>query len=242
MVRFTSKIGIFLCLLFLSQGVFAITFSKVCGEGQYLVRSHYRSGYVKTDGTLVSSAQVSAHCKNYRTAKPPEPHFRKMKSRSFRSWSKKEKRMIQEALKKLPKILTHIGKITFYRKKMSKYPNNPASVNTKIKRITIYDSIYQYNLERVISHELAHILYHRLSDQERDSYTTIANWKLKTDKTGEEIMQSTRTVFTEDDGKSSPKEDFSNNIEYYLFDKKTLRRKNPKIYQWIDKYMEEKEK
>ena len=55
-------------------------------------------------------------------------------------------------------------------------------------------------------------------------------------------MISTRTNFTELDGSSSPSEDFANNLEYYLFDKKILEKKNPKIHQWMKEYMERREK
>ena len=152
-----------------------------------------------------------------------------------------EKR-VEEAFKKLPKILTHIGKITFYRERKSHVRGNPADVDTIKKEITLYDSIYQNNFERVITHELSHILYDQLSDEEKDAYIKVAGWRPAKDKTGKEVMINTRTVFTEPDGSTNPNEDFSNNLEYYLFDKKTLETKNPKIYQWIKKYMENKEK
>jgi hypothetical protein len=41
--------------------------------------------------------------------------------------------------------------------------------------------------------------------------------------------------FVEEDGPESLPEDFSNNIEYYLFEPETLRRKAPKIHDWIKK-------
>ena len=36
-----------------------------CGEGQHWVRAHHRRAYVRADGTQVSAADVSAHCKTY---------------------------------------------------------------------------------------------------------------------------------------------------------------------------------
>lgn len=37
------------------------------------------------------------------------------------------------------------------------------------------------------------------------------------------------------DGKESPTEDFSNNIEYFMFDVKKLKTFNPSIYEWIER-------
>ena len=44
-----------------------------------------------------------------------------------------------------------------------------------------------------------------------------------------------REFYVEDDGKEGPDEDFSNNIEYYLFKPDQLRSKSPKVYEWIRK-------
>ena len=132
-----GKVGIILIGFispFFSKGTFARSLSQTCGEGQYLVRAHYRSGYIRSDGISVSPAQVSAHCRNYRTLVPPEIHFPENKSQNSRPWPVGEKRRIQEALKTLPKTLTHIGKVTFHRKIKSKIQNNPADVNIEEKK------------------------------------------------------------------------------------------------------------
>jgi hypothetical protein len=42
-------------------------------------------------------------------------------------------------------------------------------------------------------------------------------------------------AYVEDDGMESMTEDFSNNVEYYLFDPQTLERKTPKVYEWLKK-------
>ena len=102
----------------------------------------------------------------------------------------------------------------------------------------MYDSISSYNLQRVITHELAHILYIHLSDEESESYKTVAKWEPYTTKDGKTLMVNTRKVFTAIDGIFSPDEDFANNIEYYLFDEKTLKKKNKEIHQWIKQFME----
>ena len=92
-----------------------------------------------------------------------------------------------------------------------------------------------------MAHELAHILYERLSKKERKSYKLVAKWKTRKIK-GKKTIINTRQVFTAIDGIFSPDEDFANNIEYYLFDEKTLQKKNKEIYQWIKRFMEGKKK
>ena len=42
-----------------------------------------------------------------------------------------------------------------------------------------------------------------------------------------------REFYVENDGKEGPAEDFSNNIEHYLFQPEQLKIKSPKVYEWI---------
>ena len=43
--------------------------------------------------------------------------------------------------------------------------------------------------------------------------------------------------FVDPDGKLSPEEDFANNIEFYLFERSTLKTRSPEILKWIDKIL-----
>ena len=227
---------ILLCLLTLPWDLKADAVTSFCSTNQYLVKKHNRSGYFRSDGVYVSPSVVSAHCRDYRSFRSAEIHFPTkiskvdLSKKRFKRFSKEEKRKIRDAFKKIPRILTDFGKITFYRQKEGIVRNNPAVTNPKKKEIILYDSIFQHNIERVLAHELAHILYERLSDKERNSYKLVAKWENREIK-GEKITINTRQVFTAIDGIFSPDEDFANNIEYYLFDEKTLQKKNKEIYQ-----------
>ncbi len=217
-----------------------------CSEGQYLVRTHYRSGYFRSNGTYVSPTTVKAHCRDYRKFEPATVHFPEKKAgfgtkEGYKKFSDSEKEKIREIFKSLPKVLTAFGDITLYRKKGGRVKDNPASVYPKKKEIVLYDNISKYNMKRVIAHELAHMLYVNLSDKEKGSYHEIAQWKLDEEK-GKVVIDNKRKVFTEADGITSPTEDFANNIEYYLFDEKTLQKKNKRIHGWIKKFMEKKQK
>jgi hypothetical protein len=41
--------------------------------------------------------------------------------------------------------------------------------------------------------------------------------------------------FVEDDGRQGPREDFANNLEYYLFAPEVLKEKTPKAFDWMRK-------
>ena len=207
-----------------------------CPKGQYLVRAHWRMGYYRSDGIRVSPAKVSAYCKNYRTRKPLVLQFHNVKKgtskeKKYKNFSKKEERQIRKAFKKIPQILTDVGKVMLYRQGVGKYPKNPASVNSKNKRIVLYDNIFNDNVERILAHELAHILYYNLSKKARISYEKVAGWKVGVYSNGH------RKVFVASDGQYSPSEDFANNVEYYLYEEIVLKNKNPKIYKWIKQFM-----
>ena len=235
-----ASIWKFTIVLILSSILLQEASATTCPKGQYLVRTHKRSGYYRANGVYVSPTTVSAYCKRYRNYKPAEIHFHRVKrggtSRSeYKNFSKKEETQIRKVFKKLPKILTGVGKISFYRESRGRYPKNPASANYKNKRITIYDSISEHDMERVVTHELAHFLYRNLSSEEIDSYLVTAEWK-KDLRSGLKFFTE-RKVFVARDGEKYPGEDFANNIEYYLFEKETLKRKNPKIYKWVEKFV-----
>ena len=164
-----------------------------------------------------------------------------MVKRKFKAFLPGEKGRIRDIIKKLPLMLTSFGTITFYRQKSGKVKSNPAVTDPEKQTITIYNSIAEHSMERVVAHELAHILYHNLSDKEKDSYKNIAQWD-SSEISNKVVTISVRKVFVAIDGIFSPDEDFSNNMEYYLFEKNTLKRKKPKIYNWIEQLMEDKKK
>lgn len=51
--------------------IFILAFSSLagaevttCASNQYLVRSHFRKAYIRSDGTHVSASQVKSYCKD----------------------------------------------------------------------------------------------------------------------------------------------------------------------------------
>ncbi len=219
------------------------THAKVCPKETYLVKGHLREAYYRSDGTYVSKTTVSSYCKNYRDDGPLKiefkirmpkgwPHSKEL----FKKCSKKSLNRIQKSLVELPKILTNVGSLKIYCADRSIYPNNPASSAPTVKIIVLYDSAFSGDVERYVAHELAHILYDRLSNEEKRELHKVSLWEK--DKKGE--YRTIRKKFSEPDGSNDPAEDFSNNVEHYLFNKKEFKKIYSSISKWIENLLGEK--
>ena len=223
--------------LFLWVCVSTEAYAKECPKGTYLVREHPRHAYYRSDGTYVSKTTISSYCKNYRDDGLLKSEFKSMmpkgwphKKEKFKKCSKKNLTRTQKILAELPKILTNVGSLKIYCADRSIYPNNPASAAPAAKIIVLYDSSFSGDLRRYIGHELAHVLYDRLSNEEKRELHKISLWGK--DKNGKYL--TTRRKFSEPDGANDPDEDFANNVENYLFNKEEFRKEFPLIFNWID--------
>ncbi len=76
----------------------------------------------------------------------------------------------------------------------------------------------------------AHILYDRLSDEEKRGVHKASLWEK--DKNGKYI--TARTKFSEPDGANDPDEDFANNVEHYLSNNSEFRREYPLVFNWME--------
>lgn len=209
--------------LFFSHQLFA----DLCPDGTYKVRSHPRSSYYRTDGVFVSNSVVEEYCKNYRSDGPHELIFNEkapkrypVKNEKFKKCTQSNTNQIAEIFSKLNKVLTSVGKIDIYCSERSIiHANNPASSFIEQKSIILYDLAFNANLEKIISHELAHFLWENLSDIEKNTYYETAEWReIKELK----LYITKRSHFTASDGKTSPEEDFANNVEAFLYDRKNF--------------------
>lgn len=210
--------------------------ASVCPSGKYPVSSHFRTDYYRSDGTHISAANVDSSCREYRIQKPLIINFSKNrpadwphKNEKFKHWTEREKAEISKILNNLPAILTQIGKLHLYRASKSESVDNPATNAPFANIITIYDSINGHNKNRVLAHELAHILYNNLSPEELNSYHSIAEWKKDRG-----TFTTKRISFTQPDGIINPEEDFANNVESFIFNK-TEFGESKTIPQWLKK-------
>ena len=214
------------------------TYSSSCPDGMYQVRGHDRKAHHR-DGHYVQATKVSSYCKHYRNDGPLKLKFRQrmpqgwsQKKEKFKKCSRKKQNKIAKALSELPPILTNVGHLKIHCAVRSVYPKNPATVAPEAKIIVLYDSVLAKNMKRIIAHELAHILYDRLSDEEKEELYKVSLWEDDKKK-----FSPKRKKFSELDGANDPDEDFANNIEHYLFENKNFQNKFPKIHQWIKKLM-----
>ena len=217
-----------------------------CPSGQHWVRAYHRKSYTRGDGVFVSSTEVRAHCQSnppsftvwsprLKSGIPPKWEHPTEKAKL---WTEDERGRVLEALSLLPNSLLVDSVQGIYRLiQFKEYAANPAAGFEN--NIALYDPAFQtrQNLTRILAHEFAHKLYRHFYDIDRgQEYARIADWKSYTNpKTAEKVIYTFRDQFVEEDGSFGPDEDFSNNIEYFLFEPKKLKKVSPKIYDWIEK-------
>jgi hypothetical protein len=158
------KIKLFFLILIIIP--FFNSWAKTCSQSKYLVQSHPRQSYYRSDGTYVTSTTVSSYCRHYRDDGLLKEQFFRRKPKlwphqkeKFKKFSKEKQKIISKILKSIPRILTNVGKLKIYCAKKSEVPNNPATIAPETKTIVLYHSSFKLNTKRVVVHELAHILW-----------------------------------------------------------------------------------
>lgn len=146
------------------------------------------------------------------------------------AWTDEEKEKLQNLLDQLPEVFKKISFNGFYRMQRSSSIGNPGSTSESGLEIVIYNSAFErpeVSIDRVVTHELAHVIFLNFQKNERDNYKNELGWSKFT--TGQ-IRPGT---FINSGAKDSPDEDFANNIEYFLFQPEDLKTIVPKAYNWI---------
>ncbi|MBI2519385.1 MAG: hypothetical protein HYV97_03170 [Bdellovibrio sp.] len=219
-------------LLFIILPYSSLTFAIDCPEGTRNVIAHFRSDYTRIDGTYVRSAEVKESCRKYSFLRPSKllflhktPTAWPNRNEKFIDWSAKEKQEISNILKSLPKALTQVGTLKLHRARTSKWEGNAATSLPEENIITFYNNVSSYKLRNVLTHELSHILWKNLDQNEREKYFSIADWILNSK--GEIFNQ--RAIVSEEDGRTSPEEDFANNVEHLLTNKNYDQKISPLI-------------
>lgn len=80
--------------------------------------------------------------------------------------------------------------------------------------------------------ELTHILYDRLSENEKREINKISQWEIN--KAG--IYVTSKNLFSEKDGANDPDEDFANNVEHYLYNTDNFKKSFLPISVWLDHF------
>lgn len=237
-------------LALLSSGAFAADSkpkaSEVCPFGKHWVQAHHRNAYSRADGTHVSAADVSAHCQDN------PPSYAKWKDRlkssvvlpawakneKAKKWTEEERERVIEAISELPpSILIESVKSIYRSGKSSQHEKNPAAGDSGF--IILYDRAFGSgnNLPRIIAHEFSHEVFRQIPNDLRRKYADEAGWIREGD--GKSYLPG-RLDYVEEDGRSSVTEDFANNIEFFIFERKKLKETAPKVDAWIQKMFGDK--
>jgi hypothetical protein len=232
-------LGLFFCL-----GIGKIVRAEVCPQGQYLVREHFRKGYVRVDGISVSSANVKQHCRPHtKVSEYLLPLFKlgippnwPNRSEKLGAWTEAERERLLDVLENLPGQLLTKKLVGFYRLRKSKDYPNPATSAEGI--IVLYDSAFDSSrdLGRIVAHELVHQHFREFKSEDGRSYRRATGWHLKLGSDRKIYWEGRESGYVEEDGKNSFEEDYANNVECYLFDPNKLKKITPSAYEWIKKY------
>lgn len=224
--------------LILSSSVVFAT-SENCPEGKYRRKAHSRSEYYRADGTFYRAAKISEACiskgpgydfwisrlKNERPLNWPQKE-------SSAKWTEEQRERVLEALSELPESLWSSSIKGIYRLSKSEYHPNPASHSPGI--IILYDTAFgkDRRLARILAHELAHESYEHLTYEEGRSYRLSTGWTSREDN--RKVYWIPRPEkFVREDGSLKPGEDYSNNLEYFLFEPEILKKTTPKAFDWM---------
>lgn len=208
-----KKISLLISLLCIN-----IAMALECPPDQYFVSAYFRDSYYRRDGKFVNAANVEAHCRSYHFSSPLKIKFENRMPEGwphqldlFKEWTEAEKKEIQKALNSLPEKLRNLGEIKVFRAVKSTFPNNHASSGPDDSIIVLYDSAKKFGYKQAIAHEMAHILFSKLNEDEKNEYYSFSHWKGSDGK-----FYTKRKDFSETDGIFSPEEDFANNIEHFV--------------------------
>jgi hypothetical protein len=215
-----------------------------CPSGEHWVRAHKRKAYRRADGTFVKASNVAAHCQgNPASYQYWQPKLKAglpagwRENEKSRPWVVEEQERVLEALDSIPEVLQPKTIEGIYRLQRdgSGSPNPGASQKGKI---ILYDTVFgsKADLPRVLAHELTHELFRGFTPTEITDYAAAGGWfEIELFKEKMYMRGRPKNTFVEQDGWTKIDEDFSNNVEYFLFQPEALKKTTPKVYDWIKK-------
>ncbi|MGE3760584.1 MAG: hypothetical protein AB7H97_22660 [Pseudobdellovibrionaceae bacterium] len=233
-----NLLSVFVITLFASLFVEA-----ACPSSQYQVKGHFRSGYTRSDGSVVKATTVKTHCKQlskgyqYLQSRFAEgvpigwPH----KTEKVRNWTEAEKQRLIEIIEELPDSLLSRAFKNIYRLQKSKDFPNPATSADGV--IVVYDSSFDpaRDLGRILAHELSHQSFLELSEEDQQDYRRATGWTVQFERDQKLYWIPRKDGYVEDDGRISYGEDYANNLEYFLYDPDKLKKVTPSAYKWFEK-------
>lgn len=219
-------------ILFL-QDVYA---SLECKKTEVHISGHSVSDYTTQTGKKVSEYHKNEYCRKsklgaknlkFENKEPDNWNFNEV----FKAWEDRELNQFFNDGDRLPALLRKQVLEKIFRGEKSIYPTNPAASLPSGKLIILYDTYFQRNDRvRVLGHEMAHLLYWRLSREQKKEFAQISGWNFDEVKG----LRTPPKILIYEDSVDGPAEDFANNIEAYYFDRKHLKRNNLKLLKFIE--------
>jgi hypothetical protein len=156
------------------------------------------------------------------------------KNEKFKPWTQKEIRDILKAYEKLPEWLLFLHKSFHRAEKSSNLSTNPAASDKTTDSVTIYDEFYKrLNQEAIVGHEMAHLLFKKLSVDDKVQFNDLSGWTLKVE--GNQVFEIAPPKVIINDSVLNKEEDFANLIEVYLTDPAKLKSHNTKLFNFFEK-------
>lgn len=149
------------------------------------------------------------------------------------NWTDQEISQIMKILNLMPNQLKELSLDGIFRMKKSSDIINPASTSKNGTSIVIYDRAFNspfWSLNDVITHELGHVIFLNLNQNEQKSYLKTLGWKQSSEsedfRSGDFVSLRAKDNFYED---------FAENFSFFLLSRDILRSKVPKAYDWLVK-------
>ncbi len=231
------RIACVILLFFATSGAQAKT---ECPDGEHWVYPHFRSAYVRHDGVHVSAAQVRGHCRMnprgydqwHERLSNHRPSIWGYRTEKSKKWSIEDVQRFYDEMSVLPDKLIGLDNVKLHRMDISGTKRNPATSN--FNDVVFYDLAFQHSdsLAQIIAHELSHVVYSGLSEEDRAGFRQAARWIQESDKPGIYAAAADKKLIQPDSG-NSVSEDFANHIEHYLFKNESLKKTSPKVHEWI---------
>jgi hypothetical protein len=211
-----------------------------CEWWQTKVKSHQVKQYERK-GFPVSAHPRQEHCREvWKHADQIISTFRDSpplnwaKEEKFKAWSQKDIQEVLKAYEMLPEWLLGLQKSFHRAEKSSKTAKNPAASDKTTDSVTIYDEFYKRSNKRaIVGHEMAHLLFKRLSPDDIGSFTDLAGWTLKVE--GNQVFEVPPAKVLIQDSFVNKEEDFANSVEIFFTDPSRLKNHNQKLFDFFQK-------
>lgn len=153
-------------------------------------------------------------------------------------WTTGDREILASALGQLPGDFKTKNLKGIFRMKKSIEIINPGT--TTDGAIALYDRAFggPFSLGRVVAHELAHLYYSAMKQDQQRGYLNLAGWEFQ--GRGRPMKPNEDRQFVNKDAMSSPEEDFAHNVDTYLFEPNRLKSLSPKIFKWVENHFSKK--